>query len=659
MEKAGCKLNIEGQARGAGCVVVLSVLLVAVGVVILAAYWPGLSAKALMLDDDQYLVNNRLVQNPGWESAKRFITEVLKPSTVRGYYQPLAMISLMLDVAMGAGVDNLRPFHYTSLALHIANSLLLAVFIYLLFGRIWPAAMVGLLYGVHPITIESVAWVSERKTVLAAFFAMWSLLFYLSFIRRRYRRHYVLCLLMFVLSLLSKPSIVGLPILLLLLDFWPLRRLNRRAVLEKLPLFAVAALFSVITFLSQSGTSLVKMPGQSGLGRVMLICCHNIIFYLYNLFWPVNLSWYYPFPKPFNLSQPIALAGVIGTCLLIVTLLISLRRTRSLAAGWLFFFVAIFPTLGVIGFHPMIAADRHMYFPMVGFFLILGWLFSRIWKDEKKIVGLGLPARRIILTAVVVLLAASEFILTRCYLVHWRDSESVYRYMLKLSPDVVVLHNNLGNVLGDLGKDHQAFEHFTRSLKLKPNSPKVHSNIGNTLERLGRLDEAIEHYKKALSLRPGFSEAHYNLASALVKKGRTDEAIAEYRQALRYRPDDVDALNNLGFVLTEQGEFDEAIEYYKKAIEIEPANIIAHGRLGLVLAGMGKIDEAIEEFWIVLKARPDDVEMRCNVGILLAQQGRTSEAIEQYRKALQINPDYTKAAELLEETSAKDRQNDN
>lgn len=644
-EQVGCEVGSGvGEIRSGGIVVFL-VCLVVVGAIVLAAHWPALSARALMLDDDQYLVENRLVQNPSWASAKRFLAEVFEPSTVRGYYHPLSMISLMLDVAMGGGVDNLKAFHCTSLFLHVANSLLLAVFLYLLFGWVLPAAMVGLLYGVHPITIESVAWVSERKTLLAAFFALWCLVFYVHFIRKRDWRYGVTCLVMYVLSLLSKPSIIGVPVLLLLLDWWPLRRFSRKTVLEKLPLFIIAGVGAVVTFVSQSRSASVTLPGEAGLVRILFIFCHNIIFYLKNIVWPVNLSWYYPFPEPFNLSHPQVAFGVIGTCVLVVALLISLRWTRSLVGGWLFFFAAIFPTLGVIGFHPMIAADRHMYFPMVGLLLPAGWLFSWFWSGE--FVKLGRAARQIILVAAVVLLTASEFVLTRCYLVYWQDSESVYKYMLEFSPNVAELHNNLGNILKNSGKLEEAIEHFNKSLELMPNSHQIHNNLGIALDKLGRSDEAIEHYREALSLKPNFPEAYYNLATVLARQGKRNEAIAEYRQALRFRPDDIDALSNLGFELAGQGKFNEAIEYYKKALALEPDNVIVHGRLGLALASTGQIDEAKEEFRIVLSARPEDAEMHFNLGVLLERQGRFGEAIKEYQQALQINPDYTQAGKRL------------
>ncbi|MHC4665939.1 MAG: tetratricopeptide repeat protein [Planctomycetota bacterium] len=513
--------------------------------------------------------------------------------------------------------------------------------------------MVGLLYGLHPTTIESVAWISERKTVLAAFFALWCLIFYVRYARTGSWWSYAVFSAAYLLSLFSKPTIIAMPVLLLLLDIWPLGRFRKLAILEKLPLFTIGVVSAIITFISQSRTSLARLPGESGLVRILLIFCHNIIFYLYNVVWPNSLSWYYPFPEPFNLSHPWVLLTVIGTCVLIPALVISLRWTKRLLVGWLFFFAAIFPTLGVIGFHPVIAADRHMYFPMIGLLLPVACLFSRSWASKRF--GLSRPVRRITLTAAVVILTTSEFVLTRCYLVYWRDSETVYKYMLELSPNVAILHNNLANTLGDSGKAEEAIEHFKRSLELKPNSPEVHNNLGNALCEVGKTDAAIKHYRKALSLKRGFAVAHYNLGRVLAEQGDNSGAIAEYRQAVRSKKDYVEAWTNLGFLLTQENKFEEAVECYNKAIEFRSNFIIAHGQLALALARLGRNDEAIEHCRVVLQAKPDDVEMHFNVGVLLERQGQIGEAIEQYRQALQINPDYTKARERLEAASARQK----
>jgi len=650
-EQVHCGPGANRQANGSHHLAVLAGLMVAVAAVVLIAHWPALSCRAISLDDDQYLLENRLVQNPGWQSAKRFLSEVLYPSTVRGYYQPLAMISLMLDYSLGGREDNLKPFRRTSLFLHVANSLLLIVFLYLLFGRAWPAAMVGLLYGVHPLTIESIPWLAERKTLLAAFFALWCLVFYVRFCRHGNVITYFVCMAFFVLALMSKPTSTPLPLLMLVLDYWPLKRLGRKAVLEKVPFVIIAGAAALITFLSQRNTADVIMPSEHGLIRIPLMICHNIIFYLRQFIWPVHLSAFYPFPSPFTPTQPMLLTGIIGTGVLIGFLFVTLFWTRALLAGWLFFFLAVFPTLGIIGFHPVIAADRHVYLPMVGFLLPLAGFLAWLWRDSED----TFAPRHIISLAVVLLLCCAEIFAARRYLVNWRDTVTHYQYMLSLSPDQHVLHNNLALALAKSDRTDDAVEHYTRSLQLSPNSYEVHNNLGNALIKLGRIDEAIEHYKEALKLKAGFAVGHYNLAMALDDKGNTEEAIAQFRRAITIRPDYVDAWNELGYALARQGRLQQAVDCYKKAIELKPDLVIAHGRLGLVLAQLNRDDEAIGQFRIVLRARPDDFEMYFNVGFLLERQGKTAEAIEHYRRALQINPGFAKARRQLEAALAKQK----
>jgi len=627
-----------------GDTTVLAALLIVIAGVVLAAHWPALSSQAFLFDDDQYLIENSLVQNPGWDSAKRFLTEVLEPSTVRGYYQPLTMISLMLDWAMGGRLDNLRVFRQTSILLHVANSLLLATFLYLLFRHIWPAAMGGILFGVHPMTIEAVAWISERKTVLATFFALWCLIFYVLYVRKVRWQCLAISAAAYILALLSKPTVIAMPVLFVLLDIWPFRRLGKRTVIEKAPFFAVGAAAAIVTYVSQSRTSLAKLPAESGLVRIVLTFCHNIIFYLHNLVWPVDLSWYYPFPEPFDLSNRWVLFTVVGTCLFLAALAVSAWWTRGPAVGWLFFFFAILPTMGVIGFHPVIAADRHMYFPMVGLLMAVTYYGGLLWRKA----GAGKKWERLFLLVAVTILAASEFIMTRRYLRHWRDSERVYEYMLEYSPNVAILHNNLANFLGDKGRLEEAVSHFKRSLELKEGSAEVHNNLGNVLWELGRDTEALRHYRAALKLKPRFAPAHYNLAGLLAETGRLDAAASQYRKALEVEDDYVEAWTALGWVLAQKGEPAEAVKCYERAIELRPGYILAHGRLALVLAGLNRVEDAIKHCRIVLKARPNDFEMYFNVGYLLEVQGKTDEAIEHYRRAIAIKDDYAQAKQRLE-----------
>ena len=362
----------------------------------------GPVGKGLVFDDGQYVTKNVLVQNPGWASTKRFFVEVFTPSTVTGYYQPLTMVSLMFDSALGGREDNLLPFHCTSLALHVANTALVIVLLYLLFRNIWIAAAVGLLFGVHPMTVESVTWISDRKTLLAAFFAFWSLLFYILFTRTAAKKYYVACLIAYLLALLSKPTSTFLPFVMLLMDYWPLNRFSRKSVLEKVPFFVLFGVFSVITFVSQVSAAGGSLPGQEqhGLLNPLFIICHNIVFYPLKMLWPVNLSSHYTYPRPFAISNPKVLADVVAAIILIILLVVSLRWTRVALTGSLIFFIAILPTMQIIKFSEVIASDKFAYLPSLGVLMMLASFL--LWLYNSK------PRRALVISIVILLLAAAE-----------------------------------------------------------------------------------------------------------------------------------------------------------------------------------------------------------------------------------------------------------
>jgi tetratricopeptide (TPR) repeat protein len=577
--------------------VLLGGLLAVVCIIAAIAHWPALSAQASSLDDQEYLHDNYLVRNPSWASARRFLTEVLEPSTVEGYYQPLTMISLMLDCAMGGGPDNLKPIHITSLFLHIANTALVIVLLYTLFGEVWPAVMAGLLFGVHPLTVDSIVWVVERKTVLASFFALCCMIFYIHYTKKSNWKFYIGCVLMYVLALMAKPITTPVPILLLLFDFWPLRRLSKRSLVEKVPLFVIGFVFGVITVISQSRTAAIIAPAKQGFIQILLIICHNIIFYLYKVIWPVNLTVFYPFPEPMSLSNPMVLAGVVGSCVLICVLFLSLRWTRAPVTGWLIFFVAIFPTLGIIRFTDVIAANRFLYFPSIGYLLIVLKAFSWLWHNAQRHFRLYL--RRIITIAVVVILALLEIISTRSYLVHWRDSESHFRHVSKFAPDSAKIHDYVGLALAKKGKSDEAIFHFTKALQLDPNFYRAHINLGIMLAKREDLDKAIEHFFRVIQLKPKLAKVHHNLALALFSKGDIEGTIKHYRESLRLEPYSPETLHGLSWILATSSEPTyrdgaEALVLAKRACELtkyrNPEPLIT---LAAAYAEVGHFSEAV------------------------------------------------------------------
>jgi hypothetical protein len=525
--------DISRPASQSGQLVILIIVFCAI---VLATHWPALSAKALFFDDDLYLTDNKLVQNPSWASARRFLAEVWQPTTVYGYYQPLTMISLMVDHALGGRKDYVMPFHRTSLVLHTANTALVIVLLYLLFGKALIAAAVGLLFGLHPMAVETIPWVGERKTLLAAFFALWCLILYVLYCRRSDWKLYAGCVVTYVLAVMSKPISLPLPVLMVLMDFWPLQRLKWKSFVEKLPLFVIAGIFGYITMVSQASSAAVTLPSEHGPVRIMLTLCHNIIFYLYKMIWPVNMSSYYVFPEPMGISQPMVLTGVIGTCILISLLLISLLWTRAALTGWLIFFAAIFPTMGVIGFTIVIAADKFAYLPSVGIMMTLTcflcWLCGT--SDKRKA-----SARLVTLMIVILILAAAEAVATRRGLSYWRNTETLYKRNLTMAPDAIPMHFNLATELRRKGKTDEAISHFRRVLELDPTYYKAHQSLGLILKLQGKVDEAIKTFRQGVNANQNDAGLRICLGEALESKGKIDEAITHYRYVLRIKPEQI------------------------------------------------------------------------------------------------------------------------
>ena len=630
---------------------------------VLAVYWPVLNHEFVRYDDDKYVTEN--------PNVKRGLT---RESVVWAFtsphfhmWHPLTSLSHLLDCEL-FGLDP-TWHHLTNLLLHIASTLLLFGILKRMTEAFWPCLFVALAFAVHPLNVESVAWIAERKNVLSGLFWMLTIATYVRYAERPGIGWFLLLVLVFALATLTKPIVVTLPFALLLLDYWPLGRLQWprrieqqdssephaqqtgsqgvsiwRLLLEKMPLFLLTIGLSAVTYIAQQKGGVMSDLGNVPLKYRAANALVSYVTYIQKMVWPGRLAVFYPHPfDKLPLWQVIISALLLLTVTIAVILLI--RRRKFLAVGWFWYIGTLVPVIGLVQVGAQARADRYTYLPFIGLFIIIAWGLSDLlakWRYQKITLGVS---------ALAVLLALS--ICTRLQLRHWQNNKTLFEHALAVTGDNFVMSNNYANVLKETGQPEKAIEHFEEALRLRPNSPEVLNNLGNALGQLDKNDEAVKYYKKALELRPNFAQAHYNLAVLLAGQDRLDEAIASYRQALRYRPQDTDTLSNLGFALAQKSDYKKAIEYYNKALELEPDNIITHGRLGLALATVNRIDEAIEHCRIVLRASPDDIEMHCNVGILLERQGKTDEAIKAYRRALTINPEYTKAQQLLKAALSK------
>lgn len=684
-----------------------------IAVIVTWAHWPAMSAQACCFDDQEYLIDNALVRSPGLDSAGQFFAEVFEPSTVQGYYQPLTMVSLMLDAAMGGSADNLRPFHRTSLTLHVANTLLLFLLMYLLFADSLAAALAAMVFGVHPLTVESIAWVSERKTLMATFFALVSLVCYVRYTQRRERAAYACTILAYALALLSKPTSLPLPVIMLLLDFWPLRRSGRRVVTEKIPLFAIAVISSAVTLLSQARTFGVDLPGAHSWTDAPLRFCHNIAFYLLKIVRPVELSPHYPVPSPMDLSQPMILAGVIVTPILLGLLLVSLRHTRTIFSGVLIFVVGLLPTMQFVGFSGVIASDKFAYLPGLGIVMLLAWGLTR----GIHALNAGKHRSAVVLIVPMLLVLALEASATRRQFGYWRDTRSLFAHMLTIAPKSDLVHLGLGIALAREGSPGEAETHLRAAVQLEPLRSDSHVALGNLLAAQNRHNEAIAAYWEAIRIEPTRAATHLNLGAALAAQGRTDEAIAAYREALRLRPDYAAAHRNLAGLYSRTGKVNEAAEHadaavrkspgdvsthfdaavifsragrtrdaeqvYREVLRMDAAHLPArnnlavllamqdryaeaetvlreglskgledaalHNNLGIILDSLGRLDEAVQQFQAAVRLAPDYADAHYNLAGVFAMQNRVEDAMRQYREVLRISPGHDRARYRLEE----------
>jgi len=590
----------------------LAVLTAIVAVMVFAVHYPALSANAQCFDDDTYLTDNPLVQNPSWESVRRLLTEVFRPTTVKGYYHPLGTLTIMFDYAMGGRPEDRRAFNRTALMLHVSNTVLIVLLMRLLFGQPWVAAMTGLLFGLHPLTVEPVVWLGQRKAILAGTLGTACLVLYVLWVRRRGWGWYLGSVVAYVLALLSKPTSMPLPVLMLLLAWFPLGRLNRRALVEKLPFYVVGGFFAIVTVLSHASTSVVAVGSGQGPLESLALACYKLIFYLAKICRPTNLSSCYSGPGTVSLANPAVLAGVVGTAILAAVVWMSVRWTRSVATGIGMFFLAILPTLGLVEYSWVFAFDNYVYLPAIGLLV----LFAAVLRWGWGISGGGRHAavRKGAIVAIVTLLAAAEARGTRAYLSYWRDTEALFRRMCFLSPDAYRARNNLAL----------------------------------SLMQKGRLDEAVEQFRAALRANPQYELAHKNLADALVQKGRFDDAIRHYRESLRLEPRQEAVQYKLANVLHRQGDVDGAIACYVALLRLKPDSAVAHFNLGTLLMSRNRLDEAVFEFREAIRLKPDVAEMHNNLGAALFKQGKTDQAILHYTEALRLKPDFANARRNLD-----------
>ena len=611
------------------------VLAIAIAVTTIAVFFPMRSFQFVNYDDGDYVMSNREVQ-------KGFSFDGVKWAFTTGHaanWHPVTWLSHMLDFQLFG--NNPGYHHLTNLFFHTANAILLFLLIQKWTGATWRSAFIAAVFALHPVHVESVAWVSERKDVLSGFFWLLTMLCYTRYAQSRDKDQagwfdYSIAMAFFGLGLMSKPMLVTLPFVLLLIDLWPLRRLKldggwhemaeSSLLLEKIPFFLMAAASSVMTFhVQREGGAVASMDSLSFIGRLENACV-SYLRYAEKIFCPNDLAVLYPHPGSWPWWKiSLSVLFILGTLAVAAW---QFRCRPYLFVGFLWFFGTMIPVIGLVQVGIQSMADRYTYIPSIGFSLAMVWGIAEIvsrWPGGTKILAI---------VGIASIVACIP--LTIRQLGFWHDSEKLFRRTISVTEKNYLAWNNLGF---SLPKDRvaDAMECYRKSIEINPNYPDALNNLAHALAEQGKVLEALPLYERALVQQPKSADINNNYGNALAEIQQVDRAIQHYLIALASNKNHADAHNNLGIALAMRGQYEESIAHLQRAIELDPGKASAHSNLGNAYAVQHKLEEATVQYQEALRLKPDEAQVHNNLGNVLSEQKKYSEAIEHYELALQLN----------------------
>ena len=615
-------------------------------IVTLAVFYQVASHGFIEFDDDDYITENMMVQR-GISSES--VLWSFKATEAHNWH-PLTWLSHMLDYEL-YGL-NPKGHHLTSLFFHLVNTFLLWVLLRRISDAPWRSLIVAALFALHPLHAESVAWASERKDVLSAFFCMLTLLAYVLYVEKPSPKTYILSLIFFCLGLMAKPMLVTVPLMLLLLDYWPLnrfalvekqrhqdsmeikskkrskkhKRTNLSAensvssrspgksniditkvqslIIEKVPFFILTLASSLITVQAQQKVikTLESYPLDARISNMFL----TYFRYIGKMIWPDNLSIFYPYKKYLLTDWKVILA-ILGFIMITITV-IKLRKYPYLAIGWFWYVITLIPVIGIVQVGLQSMADRYTYIPLIGIFVIVAWGLSDLLSN--------IPKQRVVFIVATVLIVSVLAVTAWRQLKHWETSYSLYEHAVSVTKENSWAHYNLGLEQVKHGNADIALKNFEASLRIKPNQKDVLLSIGTIFAERGDRERALQYYNHALALDPDFLKAHINIGSVLLEQGAPDKAIVHFNKSQKIAPDNSDAYYLSGLAHSKIGEYRIAYELYNKALELNPDHLKAHNSLGILLGSSGDYERSIFHF----------------------------------RKALDINPQFKPASQNLEAT---------
>lgn len=631
-------------------------------------------------DDELYVTQNHYVQKGiSLEGIKWAFTTFHSAN-----WHPLTWLSHMLDCEL----YGLSPsgHHWTNVEFHIANTILLFFILFRMTGALWQSAFVAALFALHPLHVESVAWISERKDVLSTFFGLLCIAAYCRYVKKSCNISYLLVVLFFSLGLLAKPILVTFPFVLLLLDFWPLKRFqfhhdfhlkskkpaadaikrNYRIILEKVPLFILVVISCIVTYFAQKSEGTIKSIAALSLKSRIANAVVSYVSYVLKAIWPHNLAVFYPHP-----GNTLASWKVAGGALLIVAAccgaIRSAKKYPYIPVGLFLYLGTLVPVIGLVQVGDQAMADRYTYISLIGIFIIFSWgaadLLNKRHRSRKSegrdqisevrgqgteiLSGVTNPFNKSRFQKIFLGISAGTLLVAlswkTCFQLNsWKNAITLFEHAVSVTENNYQAQNNLGTAYGRSDLDKAIF-HYKKVLEIKPNDEMAFYNLGSAYLEKGNIDEAVHHFLKALNIKPDYPAALNNLGEALVKKGDYDKAIYYFKAALKTESKKASAYINLANVLFLQARPDEAVSIYKEILQSNSENADVHYNLANILSSQNKIEEAVLHYKETLRIDPKYSKAYYNLGNIFLSQEKIRESYVHYNKAIQFNSNYVQA----------------
>ncbi len=567
-------------------------------------------------------------------------------------WHPLTWLSYLVDYQL-YGL-NPRGYHLTNVLLHAAAAIALFLVLWQMTGELWLSGFVAAIFAVHPLRAESVAWVAERKDVLSGLFFMLTLASYVGYVRHSFSLlRYLLVITIFALGLMAKPMLVTLPLVLLLLDYWPLKRTrflaaddlpvgparvsSTKLLLEKLPLLAFSAASCVITPLAQ-GRAVARLdaiPFSARIGNALIA----YVTYLRQFFFPTGLAAFYLYEGD-NLVAWRCACAAIFLAVICIAVVAGRRNYPYLFVGWYWYLGMLVPAIGLVQVGAQSMADRYTYLPQIGLAIGVAWGTKHVaqaWLGRGWTWGVGSAS------LILVILMGWTWQQTS----YWQNGVTLWDRVLHCTEANAISECNFGCALMKRGGTNEAIDHLRAALKFNPHLAEAHAALGYALGRSAQVDEAIEHYRDAVAFAPDSADTENDWGMLLLQKNRVDEAVGHFQAAIRLKPDDLRALVNLGIAYFRQGHIREAVAQYSKALDLDPGFAIAYSNRGVALFAEERTDQGMAECRKAVDLSPDDADCHYNLGVVLHRQHRADEAMAEFKTALRLKPDFTDAHSRL------------